>query len=305
MKQIDAKTRQLLYAYVDKELSDEARHHFEARLADEPWLATALNEERQLRARLQAHVRRHHAPPSLRDRVKQTLSLHTQPPTSSQADAPTSSGASSDNDQKPSWWQRIGLWWRTPLPLQPAFLLSYTLFWFVILGSVIVATRPALSQVATGTQPTENHSVFRQLAGKHGVYFAIDAPLDVRGTKREIIEWFQPRVPSSTSISIPTLDGFRLEGARLGEFHHQGTVHLLYRRADELISLTLFLPRDTDFPQNSWLEVENRAFFVGDDGTRHAILWRHADTGYALVGDPTLTQEELLPIATEASKQLP
>ena len=287
----------MLYAYLDNELSEEARHHFEARLAHEPLILIALKEEQELRERLQTHVRQHHAPASLRDRVKQALSLHTQSPTSSQTDAPASSG------KKPSWWARFGLWWRTPLPLQPAFLLSYTLFWFVILGSVIYSSRPALSQVSSETRPAENHSVFRQLAGKHGVYFAIDHPLDVRGTNNDIINWFQKRVPFA--ISIPALSGWTLQGARLGEFHHQGTVHLLYRRANQLISLTLFFPRDSDFPQKTRLEVEDQAFFVGDDGQRKAILWRHDDTGYALVGDPTLTREELLPIATEARKQLP
>lgn len=289
MKQIDANTCQLLYAYLDNELSDEARHHFEARLTDEPLLAMALQEEQQLRARVQTHVREHHAPTSLRNRVKEAFS------------SPTT--------KKPSWWQRVRLWWQTPLPLQPALFLGYTLFWLLILGTILVATRPALGQVASltpsSTPAAENHSVFRQLAGKHGVYFAIDPPLDVRGTNREIIEWFQTRVPASTSVSIPTLSGWSLEGARLGEFHHQGTVHLLYRRGKQLITLTLFFPRDSDFPQETRLEVENQAFFVGDDGKRHAILWRHDDTGYALVGDSTLTGEELLPIAMEASQQRP
>ena len=289
MKQIDEKTFELLYAYLDNELSDEARQHIEARLADEAPLMMALQEEQQLRTRLQTHVREHHAPISLRNRVKDALS--------------------SPAANKPSWWQRVALWWRTPLPLQPVFFLSYTLFWFVILGTILVATRPAQGQVASltpsSTPTAENHSVFRQLAGKHGVYFAIDPPLDIRGTNSEIIEWFQTRVPASTSVSIPTLSGWSLEGARLGEFHHQGTVHLLYRRANQLISLTLFLPRDSDFPQDTQLEVEHHTFFVGDDGKRHAILWRHDDTGYALVGDSTLTREELLPIATEASQQEP
>lgn len=294
MKQIDANTRQLLDAYLDNELSDEARQHLEARLANEPLLAIALQEEQQLRTRLQAHVRQHHAPTSLRDHVKEALSS----PASSRFDL-----SSLPADNNPSWWQRLGVWWQTPLPLQPALLLSYTLFWCVILGSVIYSTRPAQGQVPTETPAVENHSVFRKLAGKHGVYFAFDEPLDIRGTPDEIHHWFQKRVPFA--ISIPTLDGFRLEGARLGEFHHQGTVHLLYRRADELISLTLFLPRDSDFPQETQLEVEHHVFFIGDDGQRHAILWRHDDTGYALVADLTFTQEELLPIAAQASEQGP
>ena len=284
MKQVDANTRQMLYAYLDHELSDEARRSVEARLENEPLLAIALQEEQQLRARLQTHVRQHHAPTSLHHRVREALS------------SPTPS---------PSWWHSIALWWRTPWPLQPVFLLSYTLFWLVILGSVIYSTRPALGQVASEPRPAENHSVFRQLAGKHGVYFAIDAPLDVRGTNREIIDWFQTRVPASTSVMIPTLSGWTLQGARLGEFHHQGTVHLLYRRADQFISLTLFYPRDSDFPQDTRLEIEDQTFFVGDDGQRQAILWRRDDTGCALVGDSSLTREELLPIATEASQQLP
>lgn len=286
MKQIDAKTRQLLYAYLDNELSDEARQHVEARLAHEPLLAIALQEEQELRERLQAHLRQHHAPTSLRNHVKEALSSST-----------------SLSDEQLSWWERLAMWWRTPLRLQPALLLSYTLFWVVILGSVIYSTRPVLGQVASEAASIENHSVFRQLAGKHGVYFAFDEPLDIRGTPDDIHKWFQKRVPFP--ISIPILTGWSLEGARLGEFHHQGTVHLLYRRADEQLSLTLFLPRDSDFPQDTQLEVEDQAFFVGDDGQRHAILWRHDETGVALVGDSTLTQEELLPIATEASQQRP
>ena len=293
MKQIDAKTRQLLYAYLDHELSDEARQKLEARLANEPLLAMALQEEQELRARLQSHVRRLRAPTSLRDRVKQALSSSTSP----SVEQPLLSA-----DQPLSWWQRLSLWWKTPLRFQPAYLFSYTLFWLIILGSVLYSTRPALGQVASSTPPVENHSVFRQLAGKHGVYFALDEPLDIRGTPDQIHQWFQRRVPFV--ISIPILSGWNLEGARLGEFHHQGTVHLLYHRADQQLSLTLFLPRDSDFPQNSLLEIENQTFFIGDDGKRHAILWRHNDTGYALVADFRLTQEELLPIATEANRQL-
>ena len=302
MKQIDAKTGQLLSAYLDDELSDEARQKLETRLANEPLLATALQEEQQLRIRLRSHVRRHRAPTSLRNRVKQALSSSTAPPINQ---IPTSA------DQPQTWWQRLRGWWQTPLRVQPAYLFSYTLFWLIILSSVLYSTRPALGQVASEAPPVENHSVFRQLAGKHGVYFTLDEPLDIRGTPEQIYQWFQKRVPYP--ISIPTLDGWKLEGARLGEFHHQGTVHLLYRRADQpfdrlrapQLSLTLFLPRDSDFPSNSSLETENQTFFIGDDGKRHAILWRHNETGYALVADFTLTEEELLPIAANASQQLP
>lgn len=293
MKQIDANTGQLLSAYLDDELSDEARQKLETRLANEPLLAAALQEEQQLRIRLRSHVRRHRAPTSLRNRVKQALSSSTAPPINQ---TPISA------DQPHTWWQRLRGWWQTPLRVQPAYLFSYTLFWFIILGSVLYSTRPALGQVASSEPPVENHSVFRQLAGKHGVYFTLDEPLDIRGTPEQIDQWFQKRVPFP--ISIPTLNDWTLEGARLGEFHHQGTVHLLYRRADKQLSLTLFLPRDSDFPSNSLRDIENQAFFIGDDGKRHAILWRHHDTGYALVADFTLTEEELLPIATEASQQL-
>lgn len=293
MKQIDANTRQLLYAYLDDELSDEARQKLEARLANEPLLATALQEEQQLRTHLQSHVRRLRAPTSLRNRVKQALSSSTSP----LAERPLFSA-----DQPLSWQQRLSRWWQTPLRVQPAYLFSYTLFWLIILSGVIYSTRPALGQVASEAPPVENHSVFRQLAGKHGVYFTLDEPLDIRGTPEQIQQWFQKRVPFP--ISIPTLDDWTLEGARLGEFHHQGTIHLLYRRADKHLSLTLFLPRDSDFPQDSLRQIENQPFFIGDDGKRHAILWRHHDTGYALVADLMLTEEELLPIATSASQQL-
>lgn len=293
MKQIDANTRQLLYAYLDHELSDEIRQKLEARLANEPLLATALQEEQQLRARLQSHVRRLRAPTSLRNRVKQALSSST---------SPSVEQALLSADPSFSWWQRLSRWWQTPLRVQPAYLFSYTLFWLIILSGVVYSTSPALGQVTSETPPVENHSVFRKLAGKHGVYFTLDEPLDIRGTPEQIHQWFQKRVPFT--ISIPILDGFQLEGARLGEFHHQGTIHLLYRRADQQLSLTLFLPRDSDFPPSSLRHIKNKAFFIGDDGKRHAILWRHNDTGYALVADFTLTEEELLPIATEASQQL-
>jgi anti-sigma factor RsiW len=261
-----------IHAYLDDLLGPEDRSAFEARLLAEPSLAAALENERRFRVGLRARLRQAHVPRSLRTDIQATLAR-------SEAKSP---------------WSRLTGWLSTPLAIQPYAAIAYTLLLFVIFSGLVWWFNQPFS--------FDDHAVFRQFAGKHAVYLEIAPTLDVRGEPADIAAWFEQRVPFP--VSIPTLADWTLEGGRLGEFHHQGIAHLVYDQAGQHISLTLFVPRETDFPADARQQINDTEFFVGGDDQHTVILWRIGDVGYALVGESSLTTDKLLAIAISLKSQL-
>lgn len=259
----------MIHAYLDGELSRQEQVKFESRLTQEPALATALEGERHFRRGFRKHVRQTTAPASLRRAVEAALTT-APPPLATRG-------------------QRLWQWLTRPQTFQPATALAIVAVWSILLSTGVWW----LSQPAG---PVENHSVFRQLAGKHGVYLQREpVDTDITGSPSEIRQWFASRLPFS--VTVPTLSGWQLEGGRLGEFHHLGTAHLVYDDGSRHISLTLFAARESDFPADSKQIIQGKKFFVGQDDHRVAILWRVGEVGYALVGDPGISAAELLPLA--------
>ncbi len=269
----------MLHAYLDGELSPDVRQQFERRLAQDAALRAALEGERRFREALRRRVRQTRAPASLYRRV----------------DALFDEFEAAHEDPTPTLWDRILDWFRTPARVPRWAAVAYAMVLLLMVGSVLQLERPRV-EPATGTQATA-HTVFRRLGGKHAVYFSGTPVLDVRGTPEEIAAWFNGRV--TFPITVPQLPGWKLEGARLGEFHHVGTMHLLYTRSDRRISLILFEPRDSDFPEDTRRTVDGRDVFVGAFDAYPVILWRDAEVGYALVGDEGMPLEELLSLVTQ------
>jgi anti-sigma factor RsiW len=267
---------ELLQAYLDQELPGDERLAFEARLTGDPTLAAALAAEQRLRLGLRVRLRQTRAPATLRASVT--------------AVRPSVAGE--------SFWSRWVAWWSTPRRISPA--LGAVSLLVVFLVAVLLGRFSGLGQPLT---PADDHTVFRQLAGRHAVYLQNKPlPLDVRGQPAEVAAWFASRV--SFPVSIPVLAGWQLEGGRLGEYHHQAAVHLVYDRNGEHVSLTEFTPQATDFPPTARQQVDNRDFYRGNDGQRPVIVWRQGELGYALVGNPSVSSTELLTIALDVARQL-
>jgi anti-sigma factor RsiW len=270
----DLNDMEIIHAYLDNRLDPEVHAAFEVRLLEEPSLAAAFALERGLRSDLRARLRQTHAPVKLHVDVRAALA-----------------GA----ETKQSFGQRWIALLSTPWPLRPYVAIVYTLVLFVIFGGIVFWSNRFFSS-------GEDHSVFRQFAGKHAVYLQAALSLDVRGEPDDIAAWLQERV--SFPVSVPTLPDWILEGGRLGEFHHQAIAHLIYDRAGQHVSLTLFVPLETDFPGGARKRLDGTDFFVGTDDQQTVILWRIGDVGYALVGDPSLPTAELLSIAISLNSQL-
>lgn len=266
-----------LQAYLDRQLTPEERAAFEARLTQEPDLATALAGEQRLRIGLRTRMRQTRAPASLR--------------------ATLASSRSTSAAGRP-WRLRWSNWWSTPRPVSPSLATAVLLLIFMV-----AALLGRWSGVDQPVVPAEDHTVFRQLAGKHAVYLQDSpVPLDVRGQPADVAAWFDPRLPFP--VTIPTLTGWNLEGGRLGEYHHRPAAHLVYDRTGQHLSLTLFTPQETDFPPAARRQMEGHQFFAGDDGRHPVLLWQQEEVGYALVGDPALPAEELFSFALEIAPQL-
>lgn len=264
----------MLYAYLDGALDPADQQAFEARLTHDSTLAAALETEQYFRTSLRRRATQLQAPASLRANVQATLA------------GPVST---------PSPWQRFLAWWATPQPIRPAAGLLYTLIWLVLLGGVMWG----LTLFSPPETPT-----YVELADIHALYFEQTPVLDVPASPPEIKTWFQNRVPFS--VDSPSLAGWTLTGARLGELHRRGTAHLLYQRpAGERLSLTLFTPRPADFPRSAEVHFAGQNYFVGDNGQHRTVLWQIGEVGYAVIADMELPSTELLGLAADIRQQLP
>lgn len=255
----NTKERMMLDAYLDNELSAEEARQFEERLRTDPRLRRAVEEERTFRAALRAYVVKTQAPPELRTRMEalitSTLEAEATPPS--------------------SWWEKMRAWLESP-PSVPRWALAvYTMLLILLIGSGVWATRTLIS-------PQETHSVFRKLGGKHVVYTSPAPVVDIRGTPDEIADWFRTRV--SWSVRVPDIPGWQVVGGRLGEYHHQPLVYLLYKRDGKYMALLLFTAREDDFPTNTRRNVDGKVVYIGTAWEHPLLLWREGDVGFALVG---------------------
>ncbi len=258
-----------LHAYLDGELSVQQARAFEERLARDPALRRALDEERTFRERFRARMRQVRAPSSLRADVAHLLQEASASP------RPT------------SWWEKVRSWLDVSHQMPRWAMALYTALLIVLIvgTSWFVQQRP----VPTGDVP---HTVFRKLAGKHNVYVYPTPLVDISGTPAEVAAWFQKR--TSRAVTVPQLPGWALVGGRVGEFHHQPTLHLIYRQNGQYVSLIVFVPRDDDFPPSSRRSLDGREVYVGTAWEQPVILWREGGNGYALIGESGQALDTLL-----------
>ncbi len=254
-----------LHAYLDGELSPQEKQWFEEQLQADPRLRQALEQEREFRARFRARMRQVQAPVSLRARVHQHI-------------------AEERSLSPQAWWSSLREWLLSPWRVPRWALVVYTL-----LVVLLVGTGTWLSQQPLGGDVP--HTVYRKLAGKHRVYVYPSPLVDVTGSPDEIATWFTER--TSWPVTVPDLPNWTLVGGRVGEFHHQPTLHLIYRQDGRYISLILFAARDSDFPPDARQEWQGREVYVGTAWDRPVILWREGKRGYALIGEVNQPLEDL------------
>ena len=264
-----------LDAYLDNRLIPDERLAFESKLLREPDLAADLEAERRLRLGLRTRLRPTGAPTSLRLKVQVSLPTTTV--------------------DRSSWWTRFTAWLSTPRLVKPYLAVASILV-------IIILVSGALFLI--NQRPTaEDHSIFRQLAGKHAAYLKGPALLlDVRGDPADVTGWFADHVPFA--VAAPTLADWNLEGGRLGEVHHQPAAHLVYDQAGQHLSLTIFSPQESDFPPSTQTRRGNDDFFVNRDALQPVVLWRINGLGYGLTTDADLSAAELLSLAAALESQL-
>jgi len=319
MNQDAARTFDEISAFLDGAMAQTERRAFLLRLEQEPDLAAQVEAERRFRQGFRTAVRRETAPAALRTRHSAALAaelgteglgtegLGTEGLGTEELNATTATAAASQAGER-RWTDRFpwlqAAWWTAPRSMTPVFTAALALAVVVIMGG----STWAVSYMGRG----ENHSVVRQMAGRHRVYFS-NSPqpiLDIAAPADEIRTWALSLVPFPVD-AIPDLAGWHLKGARLGEFHHRGTISLLYvpdavnddpiASAQNQISLTLFFPQPKDFPEENRQMVQGRPYFVGEDENNVVVLWRDSEdapeVGFALIGEPSFSAEALLTLA--------
>ena len=266
---------ELLDAYLDNRLANDDRLALESRLLREPDLAADLEAERGLRLGLRTRLRPTRAPASLRHNVQEAL--------------PTTL-------DRPPWWSRITAWLSTPRLVKPYVAAVAILVVIILVGGALFLANPAAPTV-------EDHSIFRQLAGKHAAYLKGPALLlDVRGGPAEVSGWFADHVPFA--VAAPALADWTLEGGRLGEVHHHPAAHLIYDRAGQHLSLTIFSPQESDFSASAQTRRGNDDFFVSSVEQPPVVLWRVDGISYGLTTDADLSTSDLLSLAATMESQL-
>ncbi len=291
-------------AFLDGALSPAERQGFLLLLEQRPDLAAQVEAERRFRAGFRSAMSRETAPAALRARIGAALAQEL---------AGEEADLLSAQISPPTWRQRVAqipwlhpAWWTTPRRMAPLYTAALALAVVVIMGG----STWAVSYSRRG----EDHTIVRQMAGRHRVYFETiptQPALDVSGSSAQIRTWAAPFLPFYVE-EIPALSGWQLMGGRLGEFHHRGTLSLLYAPQDAdladaaalartQISLTLFFPQPQDFPADSQRDRQSRTYFVGQDEATSVVLWRDDDadptTGFALVGGPGWSVDDLLTLA--------
>lgn len=277
---------QLLGAYLDHELPKREIRALEARLAEDPALQDMLASERRFRMVFRERIQRTVAPASLRADVESLFAEHASQPATTPPLSPSS----------PSFVDNILNWltasWQFPR-------------WVMVTGTLLllVATFSYSTLQTSGVVPAKtSHTSFRRLAGKHIVYFTPTPVLDVSGDAAEIDSWFQSRI--SWPVTVPDLPGWQLVGGRLGEFHHQPMVFLLYEGDGQSFSVIEFTPRETDFPEDLRQRLDKTDIYASLAMERPVVLWQQNGVGYGLIGDERQTTEGLLPLVSEILLQI-
>ncbi len=254
----------LLHAYLDDKLSAEERLAFEQRLRREPELREKLAFERQFRAQFRETVMRTKTPERLYARVEALL----------EADASTRHASAPSR----SWLN----WLQEAVSMPRWAMVATALVILVLLGSEAL-------QLASPATP---HTSFRRLAGKYDVYFMPDPVLDVQGDADQVNAWFQGRV--SWPVNAPAWAEWTFMGGRLAEFHHEPAVYLLYEGDGQRFAFIEFSPRPSDFPEAKRQVVDGRTLYVDEAFSHPVILWQEGGVGYGLIGDITLSIEDLM-----------
>ena len=156
--------------------------------------------------------------------------------------------------------------------------------------------------VSPSTPTKTTHTAFRRLAGKHAVYFSDVPVLDVQGDPNQVAAWLQSRAP--WPVAVPQLTGWSLAGGRLGEFHHEPAIFLLYQRDGQRLSLVQFSPRESDFPPEARQRLPGRDVYVDKAMGYPVVLWQQNGVGYGLIGDKSQTVEQLLTLGQEIFPQI-
>jgi anti-sigma factor RsiW len=204
--------RELLDAYIDRELDIVTSVEFERHLADCPECRATLEQYQQLHASVNAQIPTFELPENLESKIRGQLRSVEQ----------NHRGAAGRE-----WFPR----WRT-------WALAATVGLILAFGALLfqIASRPSASQMLA-----------QQVVAAHIRSLMANHLTDVASTDQHTVKpWFSGKLDFAPVVKELTSQGFPLAGGRLDYLNNRAVAALVYKRRQHTINLFVWPSADSD-----------------------------------------------------------